>query len=63
MVKERVKPTHTDPEDDRRSDPALLSGSTLKACDPVRDQGFFLRILQLMDLQRVHQAQATSPDP
>ena len=37
----RVKPTHVDPEDDRRSDPALPSGSTSKPWGPVRDQSFW----------------------
>ena len=37
----RVKPTHTDPEDDRHSDPPLTSGSTSKMWDPARDHGFW----------------------
>ena len=37
----RAKPTHTDPEDDRRVDPALPSGSTSKTWNPAKDQWFW----------------------
>ena len=37
----RAKPTHTDPEDDRRVDPVLPSGSTSKTWNPAQDQGFW----------------------
>ena len=39
----RAKPTHTDPEDDRKTDSSLPLGSTSKTYDPKKDGSFWQR--------------------